>query len=724
MKYLLLIVSFVSALLLLGYDYRQYDRAYQAVHVHRELAKTLNTRGRQRFEVQSLLTQLLLPGSSARDSYQSFENSAYFEPLESMDDYKSLLGEWNKWADHEKKTERVALSKAAFYKIPRSDEGAITDLSLITNWAEQSILLLDDIQEMDAELSDYVLAQSIDQLLRAGFVNVGIISLLLLAWFRLTAYQQKRLLNDSQHLNHLLEDERGKLIRSQKTLTSIMEDATQEKNNALGLARENQRLAMVVHQSADAIAELNPDGNIISLNDSGRRLFGVEASQFSTTSYIDFFDECNAAKIRKAIDSTLESRISQSLEAATKGKSTRIFDLQFTALEDSSDPTINRVSVVAHDVSLHHRESEQLHLMVEQAPNALIMTNSEGKIVLSNQEADHLFGYESQELTGLPIETLVPLSIQSSHPQLRSDFFSDPKARVMGAGRDLTGRHKNGNEVPVEIGLNPVMTQQGPLVIASIVDITERLRAADSLNVLNQQLQEKNQEMEQFIYSVSHDLKAPLVTIGGFSKKLLQDIGGQITERQQHKLARISANVTHMEALLNDLLQLSRVIRQDVEKAEVDLTDLVHELERTLEAAIQKTEAKIEIELPLLSVFANKRLLYQSLQNLVNNSLNYADESRPLVISISTREDSESVSIHVKDSGQGIDPKYHEKIFKIFERLDVGEGTGIGLAIVKTVMDKHNGSVQLDSTPGEGSIFSLHFPKPLDQEEKSHYVKS
>lgn len=188
------------------------------------------------------------------------------------------------------------------------------------------------------------------------------------------------------------------------------------------------------------------------------------------------------------------------------------------------------------------------------------------------------------------------------------------------------------------------------------------------------------------------------------------------TDKQKHQLQRIQANVDHMETLLSDLLQLSRLIRQGVDKTEVDLEALLDSLINTLEGPIEVANAKVEICKPLAIIQGNERLISQCVQNLLSNAIQYKDEQRPLTITISTSEQEESVSLIIKDTAMGIDAKYHEQIFRIFERLDIGEGTGVGLAIVKTVMEKHSGQVILESELGKGSTFTLVFPKQKNKD--------
>lgn len=471
---------------------------------------------------------------------------------------------------------------------------------------------------------------------------------------------------------------------------------------------------MIIEQAPNALIITNETGKIVVTNDQADTLFGYESGEL--------LDQPIEVLVPKSIRSA-HPELRESFIASPKARSMGAGrDLTAQRKDQTEVPVEIGLSplntpqgrlVVASIVDISERKQAQhmLEKIIEQAPNALIMTDESGKIILTNAQADKLFGYDQGELKNQTIETLIPESHRDAHPKYRNDFFKNPQSRLMGAGRDLAGRGKDGSEVPIEIGLNPLTTPLGNFVVASIVDIKARLQAQKMLEATNAQLQQKNHEMEQFIYTVSHDLKSPLVTIGGFAKMLATSLDSIATDKQKHQLNRIQANVDHMETLLSDLLQLSRLIRQGVEKETVDTKAMVEGVIATLEGPISESNAEIKVVSPLAPINGNTRLIAQCIQNLISNAIQYKDDSRPVSITISTTQTESHVYLHVQDTGIGINAKYHEQIFRIFERLDIGEGTGVGLAIVKAVMEKHKGRIDLDSVEGQGSTFSLVFPK-------------
>lgn len=274
-------------------------------------------------------------------------------------------------------------------------------------------------------------------------------------------------------------------------------------------------------------------------------------------------------------------------------------------------------------------------------------------------------------------------------------------------------------EANTELEKNKVQLVRSQNAMLSLMeDVKQKTRQTSALNA---QLVIKNKEMEQFIYTVSHDLKSPLVTISGFTIKLIEDFDGKADSKQMHRLNRIKDNVFQMETLLSELLELSKIVQQDIQKAHVDVNTLINEQLSLLEAIIDGSHAIITVQDNLPKLYANERLLGECIQNLLTNAINYRDKNRPLKINISAHETTltdlelPATSLVIADNGIGIAPKYHQLVFAIFERLNIGQGSGVGLTIVKTVMDKHNGMVELESAENEGCRFTLTFLNKVQQ---------
>jgi two-component system sensor kinase FixL len=340
------------------------------------------------------------------------------------------------------------------------------------------------------------------------------------------------------------------------------------------------------------------------------------------------------------------------------------------------------------------------------------MVDTTGSITLSNSEAEKMFGYDRGELLGKKVEALVPMRYQSNHPSERTRFIHHPQKRQMGAGRDLSGLKKDGTEIPVEIGLNPIETPQGRYILASIVDISERKAIDDQLHKAYEEVQQKNQEMEQFVYTVSHDLKAPLVTSMSFIGFLKEDFADQNYSEVTDSLQRLEKAHRRMQELINDLLQVSRIGRMELHYENVALKDVLQEVTENVAERIQAAKANLVLAPDLPGIMADRKRLAQALENLIGNAIKYTSDATQPLVQVLWSDAKTEIHVCVKDNGPGIDPQYHAKIFGLFQRLDSSkEGTGVGLTIVSRIMQLHGGRVWVKSTLGEGSEFWLAFPK-------------
>lgn len=356
--------------------------------------------------------------------------------------------------------------------------------------------------------------------------------------------------------------------------------------------------------------------------------------------------------------------------------------------------------------------NQQLATIVEQSSEAILKLDTEGGITSVNPAAltmlqiplKNLLNQDFSGLFGDQNET----AIQSSIDQVKSHLA---RAEIQ---LETSIPPNQGDLAIYEIHFSPLQNREKSLTGISVFirDITSMIQYQKQLSSINSRLQEKNREMEQFIYTISHDLKSPLVTISAFAKRLQTSLQDRYNDKEKHQLERIQINVAHMETLLNELLNLSRVIRQSIEKQWLDTEKVVNKVLNTLESSIKESDTTISITTPLEPIYANEHQFYQCIQNLVSNSIKYKKPDNKLIISIQSKKHLFWSEFVIMDNGLGIDPKYHQQIFNIFERLDVGEGSGVGLAIVKTIMEKHLGQVVLNSNSGEGSTFKLLFPNP------------
>jgi PAS domain S-box-containing protein len=369
----------------------------------------------------------------------------------------------------------------------------------------------------------------------------------------------------------------------------------------------------------------------------------------------------------------------------------------------NGDPV--RMMGVVTDITERKRLEEKFRRVVEGAPNAIILVNQKGTIALVNAQAEILFGYSREELRGQSIETLVPARFRGAHPGHRAAFFADPTTRAMGVGRDLYGLHKDGREIPIEIGLNPIETNDGRMVLSSIIDISERKWAEEEIRRHGQLIEAANKELESFSYSVSHDLRTPLRSIDGFSQALLEDCAGLLNEQGKDHLNRIRAASQRMGKLIDDLLGLSHTARHELRREPLDLSALA------LGSAdeVRKIWLGRQVELvvaPGLRAQGDPQLLRIVFDNLLGNAWKFTSKQERPAIKVGAMSHDGTTAYFVRDNGVGFDMAYADKLFAPFQRLHAMTeypGTGIGLATVQRIVARHGGLVWAEGQVGQGA---------------------
>jgi len=356
--------------------------------------------------------------------------------------------------------------------------------------------------------------------------------------------------------------------------------------------------------------------------------------------------------------------------------------------------------------------------LLDAVPDALVCVRQDGRITLINRQAETLFGYTQQELLGQPVEVLVPEQFRSAHVGHRSHFEAHPKIRPMGTGLDLSARRKDGTEFPAEISLSPIKTDRQFFVIAVIRDITDRRKIQEELKQLNAGLEQRvlertaelnaaNKELEAFSYSVSHDLRAPLRSMQGFSKILLEEHAPHLPEEAQRYLRLVAENCAQMGCLVDDLLTFSRLSRQSLNRRHVSTAALVRQCLEELQAEREGRSVAITVgDLP--DCLADSSLLKQVWMNLLSNAIKFTRTRRRAEIEIGCGQAQGARAYYVKDNGVGFDMQDADKLFGVFQRLHRAEdyeGTGVGLAIVQRIIYRHGGRVWAEAAVNQGATF-------------------
>lgn len=377
---------------------------------------------------------------------------------------------------------------------------------------------------------------------------------------------------------------------------------------------------------------------------------------------------------------------------------------------------------IIRDVTERKRDAEQFQAVLEAAPDCIMVVDAGGVITLANGRSERLFGYSRSELIGMPVEQLIPRRYRARHVKLRIHYQKQPETRPMGLDRELYGQRKDGSEFPVGIGLSPLQTPEGVVTVIIIQDITVRIATAKQIRKLNRTLRRKvtelaavNKELEAFSYSVSHDLRAPLRGLDGFSQALLEDYAGQLDETGQSYLERIRAASQRMARLIDDLLRLSRITRAEMTIETVDLTGIASEIVKECQKREPHRQVAVHIA-PDLTVEGDRRLLRVALENLLSNAWKFTAQAPRAEIELGIDTVSQTVPVYyVRDNGAGFDMAYAERLFGPFQRLhsmQEFEGNGIGLATVHRIIQRHGGCIWADAEPQRGTTFYFRLAAP------------
>lgn len=353
--------------------------------------------------------------------------------------------------------------------------------------------------------------------------------------------------------------------------------------------------------------------------------------------------------------------------------------------------------------------SENFRSVIESAPNALVISDMKGRISLVNKQANKIFGYVDGELIGKSLETIVPERFRNAHHLKQPHYFKDPKPRHFGQVQDLYALRSDGSEFPVEIGLTPIITEEGTVALASIVDITELKHNEAIIRKQMSEIQIKSHEMEQFIYIASHDLQEPLRTLLNYIQLLEEDYPEQLNGEICEHLSVMKSAITRMGVLVRSLLDYGRLGQNRV-LALTNVGKIVKDVLADLNTLIKTTGTTVEVVTDLPDLYVYETELRQLFQNLINNAIKFRKPDVAPVIKIGCVKHEEHYEFFVSDNGIGIDPKYFQRIFLMFQRLHKEEeykGYGVGLAYCNKIADIHCGRIWVESEPGEGSIFKF-----------------
>ncbi|MFP8966924.1 sensor histidine kinase [Pokkaliibacter sp. CJK22405] len=493
----------------------------------------------------------------------------------------------------------------------------------------------------------------------------------------------------------------------------------------------------LMEHSPNAILTVDRQGQILIANIRACQLFGYEASQLvgqPVEMLIPAAIARHHVKLRSdyVIDATPRA-MGSGRELQAQHASGELIDVE-VSLNPYADDEGQTVGVIATVIDIRPRLEQEARLkhqvesleeerkallaaernmasIIEYSPNAVLTMLPNGCIDMVNACALKLFGYSREEMCGQPIELLLPDSLRHHHVGLRNGYIAEPFECYLDAGRSLKGRHKDGSLIDIEIALAPLRDASGKLtsVIATLIDIRQRLASERTLARQIEDLTRINEELDRFAYVASHDLKSPLNAIQKIIGWVREDCDELLPETSRNHLNMLDQRAGRLMRLLDDLLAYSRASRQEYELEKIDLCPLVEEI-----FTLQGEPKGFTCDSEPCQLWIQRTPFETVLTNLISNAIKHHDlEEGKIHVSCETQ--GEDYLFCIEDDGPGIPPALHHKALAMFQTLqprDRVEGSGMGLALVKKIVEHHKGDMRIDSDGTRGTRILIRWPRP------------
>ncbi len=494
----------------------------------------------------------------------------------------------------------------------------------------------------------------------------------------------------------------------------------------------------IIQHINDAVITIDKDIFITSWNSAAERMYGWKAEEAIGRKAEDIFATEFASTTRAEALQTLQDTGEYSAEVTQARKDgTRLHvETRTVVIPAANGDTAGFVSV-NRDITERKQADEsllesqaQMSGIVNSAMDAIISTDTEQNILIFNPAAEAMFQYDQSEAIGQPLERFIPERFREAHRRYIDDFGrTGVTKRAMKGFSIVTGRRSNGDEFPSEASISQLDIAGRKIYTVILRDITERKLAEEEIRRLNEKLEERviertaqlrsaNKELEAFSYSVSHDLRAPLRAINGYTQILVEDYVSVLDEEGKRVCSIIRSEAQRMGDLIDDLLSFSRLSRKEIQLIKVDMKALAYSVygELTKEEERERIDFKVG-KLPM--AHGDPSLLHQVWINLISNAIKFTSKKERSVIEVGTKRSDDENIYYVRDNGAGFDIQYVDKLFGVFQRLhseDEFEGTGVGLAIVQRIIQRHGGRVWAEGETDKGATFYFALPRGENHE--------
>jgi PAS domain S-box-containing protein len=479
----------------------------------------------------------------------------------------------------------------------------------------------------------------------------------------------------------------------------------------------------LLEAAPDAMVVVNQAGEIVLLNLQAEKQFGYHRDELVGQKVKNIIPEGFAERLLadglRSVEDALAQQIGTGIELTGRRKDGSEFPIEIMLSPLESAEGI-LVTAAIRDISV--RKDAEKHLaqmegryrgLLEAAPDAMVVVNQVGEIVLLNVQVEKQFGYRRDELLGQKVKNIIPEGFAERLIADGTRTAAEALAQQIGTGIELIGRRKDGSEFPIEIMLSPLESPEGILVTAAIRNITERKRAEQHLVKTVAELNRSNDELQQFAYVASHDLQEPLRMVASYTQLLAERYKGRLDSDADEFIAYAVDGSNRMQVLIQDLLAYSRAGTNGKALRKISSDNALTEALANLRATIQESGAVVTHDsLPLITTDGTQ--LAQIFQNLVGNAIKYRSAAVPNVHISAVKNGGNEWIFSVRDNGLGIDPQYFDRIFVLFQRLHGQtefKGTGIGLAICKKMLERLGGRIWVESQPEKGSTFHFALPE-------------
>ncbi len=508
------------------------------------------------------------------------------------------------------------------------------------------------------------------------------------------------------------------------TLWLKRSDVERERAEDMRCASEVRFRLLVEGVEDYAILMLDPLGHIVSWNRGAEQIKGYRPDEIIGQHFSCFYPTEDRERGRPEQELSVaasKGRLEDEGWRVRKDGSRFWADVVITALRDEAG-CLCGFSKVTRDITDRKRaedtlreSEERIRSVVDTAHEAFIAMDSEGRITDWNHQAESTFGWSRSEVIGQPLaQTIIPPQYREAHRRGLEHFLATGQGPVLNTRIEITALHQDGHEFPVELTIAPLRLGRTYTFNSFVHDITARKQAEETLGRQkaelarsNAELAAANKELEAFTYSVSHDLRAPLRQISGFSQFLARELGPRIDAAALHHLQHIQKGVQQMGRLVDDLLNLGRVGRQALKEQLTDLHSLLEAVVADLKPEAEGREIEWIIgQLP--SAKCDPGLIRLVFANLLSNAIKFTRHQEHAIIQVDQMTLDGEVVFFVRDNGVGFNMRYVDKLFGIFQRLHLQEdfeGTGVGLANVQRIIHKHGGRVWAEAEPYKGATF-------------------